>query len=231
MLATGHQPNYLPYLGFFEKIARADVFVVVDTVQFVKRGPFGWIHRNKIRTADGWQWLSVPVLSKGKFDQRICDTAINNAEPWRRKHWRAIEFNYRKAPHFAACAERLKAVYDREWTNLRDLNVELLRLCLDLLGLRTRVVVAGEAGIIGESTDLVVNLCRGVGADAYLSGVHGREYLDAAKVAAAGIRLEFQDYAHPTYPQCHPGPFVPNLSVIDLLMNVGPQSLKVLRND
>lgn len=231
MIATGHQPNYLPYLGFFDKIARADVFVIVDTVQFVKRGPFGWMHRNKIRTAAGEQWLSVPVLSKGKFTQRIADTLINNAEPWRRKHWKAIEFNYRKAPHFPAYAECVKAIYDREWDKLADLSTALIRLCLDLLGLRTRIVVASDAAISGESTDLVVNLCRAVGADAYLSGVHGRDYLDAAKVAAAGIRLEFQDYAHPTYPQCQSGPFVPNLCILDLLFNAGPDSLKILRHD
>src|SRR3989338_6081487 len=100
MLITGHQPNYIPYAGFFHKIVQAEAFVIVDNVQFVKRGPFGWIHRNKIRTQSGWDWLTVPVITKGKFSQKINETIIDNKMPWRRKHWKTIEFNYRKAPHF-----------------------------------------------------------------------------------------------------------------------------------
>lgn len=228
MLLTGHQPNYLPYLGFFHKIAQADHFTIVDNTQFVKRGPFGWIHRNKIRTADGWMWLSVPVHTKGRFTQSIRETTIRADQPWARKHWRAIEHNYRKAPHFARYAEPLRAAYEREWTSLADLNIALIRLLLGFLGIERPITIAGEAGIDGTATGLVIALCRAAGTAEYLSGVHGRDYLDAAMLREAGVTVRFQEFSHPTYPQCQPGEFVPNLSVLDLLFNVGPDSRAVL---
>jgi hypothetical protein len=228
MLLTAHQPNYLPYLGFFHKIALADRFVVADTVQFVKRGPFGWIHRNKIRTAEGWQWLSVPVHTKGKFTQRICDTMIRNDLPWGRKHWKALVFNYRKAPHFERYAPRLEAIYARPWEKLGDLNEALIRLMLEFLQIERPILRASQEGIQGKATELIVNLCRAAGTDRYLSGVHGRDYLDPARLEEAGIHVTIQPFTHPTYPQCQPGPFVPNLTALDLLFNVGPGSRAVL---
>lgn len=228
MICTGHQPNYLPYPGFFHKIAQADCFVIVDTTQFVKRGPFGWIHRNRIRTDDGWAWLSVPVLTKGKFTQSILDTRIDAQRDWARKHWRALEWNYRRAPYFDRAAEFFRAAYERPWTSLAALNEHLIRGVLDLLGIRVRVERASDLGVTGRATDLVVDLCRKVGADTYVSGVHGRDYLDEGAFAAAGIGLRYQSYASPAYPQCHAGPFVPDLSIVDLVFNCGPGGLDVL---
>lgn len=230
MLLTGHQPNYLPYAGLFDKIARADRFVVVDNVQFVKRGPFGWIHRNRVRTAspEGWDWLTVPVLTSGKFHQTIKETAIDNALPWARKHWKTIEWNYRKARYFGDYAPDLRAVYERKWEWLTDLNVELVRLLLRFLGIDRGITLSSELGVEGKAGDFVLDLCRKAGADAYLSGVHGRDYLDLPAFERAGVRLEFQDYAAREYPQCVPGPFVPNLSVIDVIFNCGPESRKVV---
>ncbi|MBI2900799.1 MAG: WbqC family protein [Planctomycetes bacterium] len=230
MLLTGHQPNYLPYAGFFDKVARADKLVIVDNVQFVKRGPFGWIHRNRIRAsgADGWDWLTVPVLTKGKFTQTIRETAIDNSLPWPRKHWKTIEWNYRAAPHFADYAPELRAVYEKKWEWLCELNVELVRVILRWLRLDKPLCLSSEIGAEGKAGDLVVDLCRKTGADAYLSGVHGRDYLDLPSFERAGIRLEFQEYRAAEYPQCFSGPFVPNLSVVDLIFNCGPRSLEVV---
>ncbi len=233
MMLTAHQPNYLPYAGFFEKIARADRFLVVDNVQFVKRGTFGWMHRNRIRTGspEGWDWLSVPVLTKGKFTQKIADAEIDNSTPWARKHWKALEFNYRRAPHFGLFADAFRGIYDRKWTSFCDLSCEIIGLVLRLLGIPRAIERTSALGIEGESTGLVLAMCRATGADAYLSGVHGRDYLDLADFESRGLRLVFQDFSCPAYPQCWPGPFVPNLSVVDLLFNCGPQSLKVLTGD
>lgn len=233
MIVTGHQPNYLPYAGFFEKMARADLFVIVDDVQFVKRGPFGWIHRNRIRSGDGWDWLTVPVLTKGKFEQTIRDTQINARLPWARKHWRTIEWNYRKAPHFERYAEGLKGVYDRSWTSLCELNLALIRVLMNQLGIDTPVRIASKEGIGGKSTDLVLDICRKTGADTYISGIHGKDYLSREAFEEEGVRLEFQEYDAPRYPQTGPGDFVPNLSVIDLIFNCGPDSLAVIldKND
>jgi hypothetical protein len=230
VLLTGHQPNYLPYAGLFDKVARADRFVVVDNVQFVKRGPFGWIHRNRIRTAspDGWDWLTVPVLTSGKFTQTIRETAIDNALPWARKHWKSIEWNYRKARYFADYAPELRAVYERKWEWVTDLNVELMRLLLRWLGIDRPVALSSELRVEGKGSGFVLDLCRKSGADAYLSGKHGRDYLDLEEFGRAGVRVEFQEYAPREYPQCVAGPFVPNLSVIDVVFNCGPDSRKVV---
>ncbi len=233
MILTAHQPNYLPYSGFFHKIARSDRFLVVDNVQFVKRGTFGWMHRNRIRTnsPQGWDWLSVPVLTKGRYTQRISEAEIDPAVPWARKHWKAIEWNYRRARYFADYAPEFSRLYGLPWTRFCDMACAFLEMILRLLGLPPSLERTSSLGIEGQSTDLVLNMCRTVGADAYLSGVHGRDYLEVPKFEAGGVRLMFQEFACPEYPQCWPGLFVPNLSVIDLLFNCGPDSLKVMTGD
>ncbi len=228
MLLVGHQPNYLPYLGFFHKIARADRFVIVDNVQFVKRGPFGWIHRNRILTNTGPQWLTVPVLTKGKFDQEIREVRINKALPWARKHWKAIAIHYGKTPCFARYAPPFEAIYARPWESLAELNEALIRAILAAFGIDVPVARASDLAVSGKGTDYVIDLCRKAGANAYLSGVHGRDYLETGKFREAGIDLSFQEFTHPRHPQAYPGEFTPNLSALDLLFNCGPESLKIL---
>ena len=228
MIVTGHQPNYLPYPAFFEKIARADLYVVVENVQFVKRGPFGWIHRNRIRTGRGWDWLTVPVLTRGKFHQTIRETRIDNKLPWARKHWRTIEGNYRKAPHFARYAGELEAIYSRAWDLVWELNTEIIRTILRWLEIPTPVKIATDLGVEGKATDLVLDLCRKTGGDTYLSGVHGKDYLKPDAFQEAGVRLEFQEYEPSSYPQFHGGEFVPNLATLDLLFNCGPESRRLI---
>ena len=233
MILTGHQPNYLPYAGFFHKIATADRFMLVDNVQFVKRGTFGWMHRNRIRTGSprGWDWLSVPVLTKGRYTQKVSEAVIDPAVTWARKHWRSIEWNYRRARFFKEYADEFRALYERPWSGLCELSGAFIGLLLRLLGIHRTVELTSTMGVAGESTGLVLAMCRAAGADAYLSGVHGRDYLDAAEFERQGVRLLFQEYTGPVYPQCWPGPFVPDLSVIDLLFNCGPESRRVLLGD
>ena len=233
MILTGHQPNYLPYPGFFEKIARADRFLVVDNVQFVKRGTFGWMHRNRIRTSspEGWDWLSVPVLTKGKFTQQIREAEVDSSTPWARKHWRAIEWNYRRAPHFKAYADPFRELYERPWKSFCELTCAFIELMLRLLGVSKPMDRTSALGITGESTGLVLAMCKATGADTYLSGMHGKDYLDVDEFQRQGVKLIFQEFQCPVYPQCWPGPFIPNLSMVDLLFNCGPDSLKVLTGD
>lgn len=233
MILTGHQPNYLPYPGFFEKIARADRFLIVDNVQFVKRGTFGWMHRNRIRSnsTEGWDWLSIPVLTRGRYTQQIREAEVDNSTPWARKHWRSIEWNYRKAPFFKTYADDLHALYERPWKMFCELSCAFIDVLLRFLGIPRTPERTSSLGIAGESTQLVLAMCKGVGADTYLSGAHGRDYLDVAEFEKQGIRLLFQDFVCPVYPQCWPGPFIPNLSVLDLLFNCGPDSLKVITGD
>jgi hypothetical protein len=230
MRATGHQPNYLPYLGFFHKIACADLYVIVDNTQFVKRGPFGWIHRNRIRTdaREGWSWLTVPVLTKGKFEQGINETHIDNELPWQRKHIKAIEWHYRKAPYFDTYMRFLRSVLEKNALIISDLTEALIRGLLDLLGIGTKIVKASELGISGKGTGYVVDLCKKTGATTYISGVHGRDYLDESLFATARVKLEYQQFAHPVYRQVYTDRFVPNLAIIDLLMNEGDRSKDIL---
>ncbi len=227
MVLTGHQPNYLPYLGLLHKISQADLFVIVDTVQFVKRGPFGFQNRAKIRTKTGWCWLTVPVLTKGKFHQSIRETKINNKIPWQRKHWKSILLNYQGAPYFGRYGDFLEEIYNRQWEYLADLNETIIRYLLKELGIKIKVVKASEVGPVGKGTDLIVDMCRKLGANTYLHGKHGRDYVDESKFREAGLRSIYQEFHHPVYGQQF-GPFLPNMAGIDLLFNHGEESLDIL---
>ncbi|MCR4318702.1 MAG: WbqC family protein [Planctomycetes bacterium] len=223
MLITGHQPNYLPYLGFFHKILISDAFVIVDNVQFVKRGPFGWIHRNKIRTKDGEQWLSVPILTSGKFDQMIMDCAIDKKQArWNEKQLKAIEINYRKAPHFEKYIEKFREVLTKDWDMFLGLSVAMIEVFLEALEVKIPVYKCSELEASGKGKELILAMCEKLGADRYLSGIHGKDYLgDLSYFTEKGVAIEFQDFRHPEYPQCQPGKFLPYMSSLDALFNLG----------
>ena len=212
-----HQPAYLPWLGYFDKIRRADLFIYLDTVQFQKQS---FQNRNRIRTADGWAWLTVPVEIKGRlYDTALKDVLINNRINWRRKHGAAIAMNYGKAPRFAEIMPLLERYYERDWERLSDLCYEMLLAFNRLLGITTPIRKASEmTDVTGSKSELILNLCRAAGATSYISGTLGRGYLDLAAFGDQGIEVAFQDYAHPTYRQTYPG-FEPFMGVIDLLMN------------
>jgi hypothetical protein len=224
LILTAHQPVYLPWLGLFHKIALAETFVSFDAVQYL---PKDWNNRNKIKTSAGPKWLTVPVLRKGYLDKPFHAIEINNAEPWRRKHWRALATSYAKAPHFDDHAAFFEEVYARDWQYLTELDEHLLRWFLEVLGIETRFLKASEQSFQGAKSELVLDMCRQLGADAYVFGALGRDYADVDAFEAAGVRVAFQDYRHPTYPQLH-GDFVPYLSIVDLLFNCGPRSREIL---
>lgn len=224
MMLTAHQPSYLPWLGLFHKIALADRFILFDQVQYV---PKDWISRNRIKTSAGPIWLTVPVQAKGYLDKTIAQIEVQNELPWARKHWKSILLNYRQAPHFKDYAGFFEDLYAREWKLLADLDLYMLRGLLDFLGVKTPVERAGAYSFQGQKSALVVDMCRQVGAKAYIFGGEGKNYADLAEFAAAGVRPVFQEYKHPVYRQLH-GDFAPFMSVIDLLFNEGPRSLDIL---
>ena len=227
MILTGHQPNYLPYPGFFYKIAQAEVFAIVDTVQFVKRGTFGYQNRAKIRTHQGWIWLTVPVLSKGRYHQIICETRINNRIPWQKKHWRSIKLNYQKAPYFDRYRDFFEKIYQRDWEYLADLNIEIIKYLIEALGIKVKIVKTSDFKPAGKGTDLIIDICQKLEADTYIHGKHGRDYVDQKRFQRANIRSIYQDFQHPEYKQQFE-PFVPYMSVIDLIFNYGPESLDII---
>ncbi len=227
MIASIHQPDYLPWLGFFDKISMCDVFVLLDNVQFSKNY---FTNRNKIRTSQGWTWLTVPVLSKGKSEQRIDEVQINNIseKKWAEKQWKSIEQNYKKAPFFSAHADFFYQLYSKEWDSLTELNKTIIRYLAGAFGLKTKICEVAEIGADGKGTELLFNICQAVGADTYLSGAFGKEYLDEELFTNQGIKVIYQEFSHPEYKQVFE-PFIPGMSAIDLILNYGNDSLQVLK--
>ena len=223
MLVGIHQLHYVPWLRYFDKIARCDVFVVLDNIQYNKNG---WQNRNKIKSPAGPLLLTVPVIER--FGQNLNEVRVNNTAPWRKKHWRSISQFYAKARFFYDHADFLEAAYAREWEFLNDINRHMLTYFIEKLGIETRIVYASEINAPGAATERLVNLIRAVGGDRYYSGAYALEaYLDLEALTRAGILLELQEWRAPVYPQLE-GDFVPDLSILDLLLNCGPESLRIL---
>jgi hypothetical protein len=221
MVLAAHQPNYLPWAGFFQKMARCDVFVLLDSVQYARRS---YTARCLIKQSDGRRhWLSLPVRKTGRYYQSIAEVEIDNTRPWRHDHLRTLESNYARAPYFRKHRELLDLAYGRKWENLCQMNLTLIEHMAKLLGIGPRLIRLSDLGIKGQATGLLVSLCRTMGADTYLSGPSGGKYLEAEKFKEAGIKLEIFRYWPAPYPQLWGG-FVPGLSVIDLLFNCGPQA-------
>jgi len=218
------QPGYIPWLGFFDQMRRSDVFIYYDDVQFDKNG---WRNRNRIKTHRGPQWLSVPVRQSGRMGQRICDVEIVRADAWAQRHLRSIRESYAQAPFLRLYCDELAEILQRDWHLLAELDIAVVALMCRWLGLGRRIFRSSELDIAGGKSERLINLCRHVGADRYLSGNSARDYLDTGLFAAANIAVEWQEYAHPSYPQLH-GAFVPFMSTLDLLFNVGPESLEVI---
>ena len=222
-----HQPHYLPWLGYLAKWAAADVFVLLDTVQFEKNG---WQNRNRIKTASGPRWVTVPVHAR--LGTPIAEVTVDGAQPWPARHRHAIEHAYADAAHFKRHADGLAQLYAVEWTHLAPLAAASAEWLARAMGIATPARLASALGVAAsvpaDSTGRLIALCRAVGADTYLAGRDGASYMDASRFAAAGIRVLYQDYVHPMYAQLH-GEFVPNCSALDLLLTHGDDALAILR--
>jgi hypothetical protein len=222
---AAHQPNYLPWAGLFHKLGQAEVWVIADDVQYPSHG---LVNRNRIRTPGGWQWLSVPVLRRGRGRQRICEVETDPADTWQRKHWKALECNYRRAPFFARHAPFLESVYQREWPRLMDLNLELCLYLMRQFEIIPELRRSSQLPLRQERTGRLVDMALACGCGVYLAGSGAsREYLEEEEFRRAGVECRFSEFAHPIYPQCWPG-FQPNMSALDLLLNCGPESRRIL---
>ncbi|MFQ5743806.1 MAG: WbqC family protein [Acidobacteriota bacterium] len=221
---AAHQPQYLPWLGFFDKLDRADIFVLLDNVQFKKNE---WQNRNRIKTSEGWQWLTVPV--RHRFPQSIAEVKIDQQAPWERKHLQALQSNYGKATHFDDTMRPIRKALGASWGHLAALNTALIRGLATALGIDTPLVLASTLTARAQPNDRLIDLCTALEADTYLSGPGASGYLDVGAFENAGISVRFQQFDHPVYPQLY-GPFEANLSVVDLLMNCGGESLSVIRS-
>jgi hypothetical protein len=221
MIVAGHQPNYLPWLGFFDKIRRSDIFIIEDNIQFERQG---FTNRNRILTADGVRWLSVPIEHANK-PLLINEVRIaNDGEPrWGRKHWLTIKHGYCKAPYWNDFCGFFEETYERKWDKLIDLNMHLIKGIMEFLKIDKPVVMSSSLAASGKKTELIVAQCKEIGADVQLAGNGCKKYIEQSLFDQQNIRLVFQDFIHPTYPQSK-SEFVPNLSVVDYLFFNGTKS-------
>jgi hypothetical protein len=222
------QPTYLPWLGYFDLIDQVDAFVILDSVQFEKQS---WQQRNRIKTPTGLQWLTVPVEFRGRFGQLIQDVEIRDGEFWR-KHLRAIELNYRRAPFFADYFDELSLeLACPAGSRLADLNVSLMEWLMRELGIKTSLFFSSRLGVSGKRTELLANICTCLGAAEYRSPIGSAAYLlpEIDILESRSIKVRFHNYEHPSYRQLFP-PFVAYASVLDLIFNEGPRALEIVRS-
>lgn len=225
MVVSINQPAYLPWLGYFDRIARSQIHIVLDHVQFEKNS---FTNRNKIRIKEGACWLTVPVKTKGRFGHLQINTVeIADINNWPQKHWQSLLTNYGKAPYFGQHRAFFEGVYAKRFERLIDLNRVITEYLLDAFSIGTRILYSSELPVEGTKSALVLNLCQQIGATSYLSGPLGRGYLVTDSFTAADITLDFHDYAHPVYSQVFPG-FEPYMTAVDLLFNHGPDAKKIL---
>jgi hypothetical protein len=221
------QSCYIPWKGYFDLINLVDEFILYDDRQYTRRD---WRNRNRIKTPQGTQWLTIPVEVKGRYEQRIDETLISDPD-WSDRHWKTLQHNYGTAPHFDDYAETLSTLYaGLDERRLSAINRAFLDTICDLLGIETTLSWSTDYEAQGTKTDRLVSLCQASGATSYLSGPRAREYLDASLFAEAGIELEYIDYSgYPEYPQLHP-PFEHEVTVLDLLFNTGPEAPGLMKS-
>ena len=227
MIVAIHQPHYLPWLGYLHRMAQVDLFIVLDHVQFERRNRQ---NRSEIRLDGAARWLTVPVVQRSQ-KERIADKLIDNTSPraWGPIHFATLRHAYREAEHFKTYACALRKILETPWERLVELNRATLDFMRDALDIRTPLVRSSELAVDGAKSDLILQLCRAVGADRLLAGSGGsRRYLDIEAFAREGVAVEWHRFVHPIYRQCGPQPFIAGLAGIDLLFNCGPQSRAIL---
>jgi len=229
MIVSIHQPVYIPWLGYFHKIARSDIHIFFDDVEYSKNNLF---NRNKIKTPQGTAWLTIPVVYKNH--NLINQTRIDVDANWQKKHWQTIKLNYSRAPFFEKYERFFNKIYEQSWQYLSDFNMAMNKMIAEQFGIKTKFFVSSQLQVVGQSNEKLVNLCQAVKADIYFSGrgavdkgVNPKAYLDSELFVKNNIQVQVQDFNHPVYPQLWGG-FIPNLSAIDFLFNLGGEKFKEL---
>jgi hypothetical protein len=224
MIITAHQPTYLPWLGLFNKIYYSDCFVLLDTVQYL---PQEWMNRNKIKTANGERYLTVPVHKKGYLKKMNKEIKIDNSHDWQRKHLKSIFVSYKNTKYFNNYFPFFEDVYKKDWDYLCELNTYILENLLNFLDIKIKLLKLSELNVDGTKSDLVLNVCKKLNAQTYIFGGQGENYADINKFNQNNIKIKFQKYIHPAYNQNFEN-FLSNMSVIDLIFNCGKDSLEII---
>lgn len=230
MIITIHQPEHLPWLGYFNKMAKAEAYVILDNVPFRKNYVQ---NRNKILGTNGAQWLGVPVFINGHIDGTIKTTKIaNETQPkWKMKYLKTLEQSYKKYPYYDEVFSDIEGVIMQDWISICDLNVSLFKVFAKKMKIAPKFVFASDLNVSGNKSDLILDICKSMNTDTYIAGPSGRKYLDIESFDVAGIKVVYNDYSHPQYTQKRTTEFVPYLSAVDLFMNCGyEESYKIIMN-
>lgn len=224
-----HQPDFLSYLGFFHRLLFADVFVVLDTAQFVDGTSQSWMHRDKIKTPQGEKWLSLSI-KKLPRDTAICDVLLSDAVDWRSTNLSLLRENYKKALYFQEIFPYIEQLYAFKCERMMDFNLKSIEMLMTFFDIKVPMIFTSDLDAQGKKNELLVDILKKTAATYYLSGVGARAYFDPASFMEANIEVIWQNFTHPVYPQLH-GDFVPYLSSIDLLFNCGiDKSREILRS-
>ena len=226
MIVAIHQPEYLPWLGFFKKMMNVELFVFLDDVQFRKKG---WQNRNRIRINDGTTLLSIPVHTHSY--PKINEVTIDNEKNWSIRHKKSILYNYARAPYFDEIKDFVESIFEKKFQYLVDLNTEIIKFIMNELEIKSKIVFSSELEISKKGSGRVLDICKAVGADHYITGTFWAESnLRVEEFKKSNIDIEFQKFQHPIYKQIH-GEFIPEMSIIDLLFNEGrKEAKKILQN-
>ena len=220
------QSNYIPWKGYFDLIASVDELILYDDMQYTRRD---WRNRNKIKTAQGLQWLTIPIISKGRYLQKIREVEIDG-DDWMELQWRTITQNYRRSPNYLEIASILEPLYlEKKYAKLSDLNRTFIEFICSYLGIKTIIKNSWDYSLKEGKTDRLVDLCLQAGGTEYLSGPSAKNYLDEKLFTAKGIKLSWIDYnEYPEYRQLW-GEFIHEVSIIDLLFSCGKDASTYLK--
>jgi hypothetical protein len=228
-----HQPAYIPWLGYFDKIAKSNTHIILDNAEYSKNNLF---NRNVINTVNGWIWLTIPIKYKNKTP--INQMKIDNSKKWRKKHWRSIQLNYGKAPFFKKYSKNFKTIYEKEWENLSDFVFAINKEILNILDIKTKLIKSSNIKTDGSKNEKLLNLCKLTNATTYLTGKGAKDprygaYLEEELFSKNNIKINYQEFKHPEYKKIGKE-FTPNieendisnLSVLDILFTLGAEKIK-----
>ncbi len=216
-----HQPDFIPYIGFFNKISKSDFFVIMDNVQLSKSG---WTHRDKIKTKKGVEWLTIPI-KKINFKQKINEIKISNDKDWKKKHLNLIYENYKDSKFYTEIIEVIKEIYLFETSYLFEFNLNAINIILELLDIKTNIKLLNKIDAKGNKSFLLINILKSLNGKVYVSGMGAKNFINMNEFEKNDLKVNFNNFKHPIYEQLH-GKFICNLSIIDILFNCGIQSTK-----
>lgn len=224
MVVSVHQPNYIPWMGYFYKIQKSDIFVILDDVQYIRRG---FINRNQIKTHQGFSWLTIPVENKGNYACKINEIKIKNDLDWKENHLKLIETNYKKSDFFNDFNQIFKSCLMMDYDKLYELNIDIIKIICHFLNIKTEFILSSALNINETSTERIISICKALGADSYLSGSGGTKYQDEKMFEDHSIKLLYSDFSEKPYKQLWGG-FSGGLSVIDYIFNCGNKTKNAL---